>query len=177
MIKVAVAAAALVLLAACDAQSPVNNVAVANSAEANVPDTVAVDAETAKKLMHERHKGMEEIGKASKAVAATLKTDAPDMAVIRASAARIAELAEKSGNWFPAGTGPDVGKTRAKPEIWAKPEDFAAKDRDFQQAAQAFNAAATAGDLDAVAASFQQLGKTCKACHDSYRAEKPGKAR
>jgi cytochrome c556 len=174
MIKPALATSALVFLAACDARSPVNNsVVTANSAEANVADTVAVDAGTARKVMHERETGMEAIGKATKAVATTLKSSSPDIAVVRSSAAKIADLAQKSANWFPAGTGPDVGKTRAKPEIWRKPQDFAARDRDFQQAARAFNAAATAGDLNAVKSSFDALGKTCKACHDSYRAEKP----
>jgi cytochrome c556 len=62
-------------------------------------------------------------------------------------------------------------KTRALPAIWQKPEDFAAKDRNFQQAAQAFKAAADAGDVNGVKAKFADLGKTCKACHDTYRAE------
>ena len=46
-----------------------------------------------------------------------------------------------------------------------------AKDRDFQAAAKAFNAAAVSGDLNAIKSSFEPLGKSCKACHDTYRAE------
>ena len=60
----------------------------------------------------------------------------------------------------------------AKAEIWQKPEDFAAKARDFDTAAQKFNSAARGDDLAAMRASQADLGKTCKACHDSYRAEK-----
>ena len=173
MTRLLAATTALALLAACDAQSPVNNqaAAAANSAEVNSADTVAVDAATAKRLMHERHDGMEAVGKANKAINQTLKSGSPDLAVIRSSAAKIAELADKSANWFPPGTGPSVGKTRAKEEIWQKPQDFAAKDSDFRKAAQAFKAAADGGDVEAVRASFGDLGKTCKACHDSYRAE------
>jgi cytochrome c556 len=115
---------------------------------------------------------MEKIGKSTKAINQQLKSDSPDLAVIRSSAATIADLASKSSSWFPAGSGKEVNpKTRAKAEIWQKPEDFAAKDRDFQQAAQALKAAADGGDLDAVKARFADLGKSCKACHDSYRAE------
>ena len=89
------------------------------------------------------------------------------------AALTIDELAAKSAHWFPAGTGQDVlHKTRARPPIWQKPEDFAAKDRGFQEAAKAFNAAAQAGDLSQINARFDTLGKTCKACHDTYRAEK-----
>jgi hypothetical protein len=62
---------ALALLAACDAQTPAANEAApangASSSQANTSDTLAVDAETAKRLMHERHEGMEDIGDATKA--------------------------------------------------------------------------------------------------------------
>ena len=130
---------------------------------------LAHDAAVAR--MHERHEGMEKIGKANKAAALTLKSGSPDLAVVRSSAATIASLAVKTPTWFPAGTGPDVGKTGAKPEIWKKPADVVAKDTAFQQAALAFDAAAKSGDMAAINARFGELGKTCKACHDPYRSE------
>ena len=46
-----------------------------------------------------------------------------------------------------------------------------AKDKAFQQAALAFDAAAKSGDMAAINARFGELGKTCKACHDPYRSE------
>ncbi|HEU4704915.1 MAG TPA: cytochrome c, partial [Sphingomicrobium sp.] len=84
--------------------------------------------------------------------------------------ATVARLAPEVSKWFPPGTGPDVGKTRAKPEIWQKPEDFAAKTRAFQAAAQKFDATARGGDVAAIKAGFGEVGKTCKACHNPYRA-------
>jgi len=87
-------------------------------------------------------------------------------------AATIAGFAPKVPSWFPPGTGPNVGKTMAKAEIWQKPADFAAKAKAFRGAALAFNAAAKSGDMAAIKAGFGDLGKTCKACHDPYRAEK-----
>ena len=69
------------------------------------------------------------------------------------------------------GTGPEMGKTGAKPEIWQKPADFAAKVRDFQAASNALRQAAASGNMAAVKASYGKLGGTCKACHDSYRSE------
>ena len=56
---------------------------------------------------------------------------------MQANAAKMAQPSAQASTWFPAGTGPDVGKTRAKPEIWQNPQDFAAKIRDFQAAASA----------------------------------------
>ena len=91
--------------------------------------------------------------------------------MIRSSAATIAGLAPKVPSWFPAGTGPDVGKTEAKAEIWQKPQDFAARTRAFQQAALAFDAASKAGEMPVIQARFADLGKTCKGCHDLYREE------
>ena len=115
---------------------------------------------------------MEKIGKATKTTKQALVSSSPDLAAIKTSTATIAELSAKSSGWFPPGTGQDVlHKTRALPAIWAKPDDFAAKDRDFQQAAQALKSATESGDLNAVKGKFADLGKTCKACHDTYRAE------
>ncbi|MEO5971936.1 MAG: cytochrome c [Sphingomicrobium sp.] len=121
--------------------------------------------------MHDRHENMEDIKKAVTAASKTLKSSTPDLAVVRSSAHLIAGLAPKVSTWFPAGTGPDVGKTGAKPEIWQKPEDFSAKTKDLQQAATAFDAAAKGGDLNAISARFGELGKSCKACHDTYRKD------
>ena len=173
--SVLIAVAAVSLLGACQQDEQANIVAnepAAQSANSATPAAAPVSAEEARKIFHVRHEGMEDIGKATKALSQTLKSDSPDLEIIRKSASAIAGLAPKSSNWFPAGTGQSVlPKTRALPPIWEKPEDFAAKDRDFIAAANAFKAAADAGDMNAIKSSFATLGKSCKACHDTYRAE------
>lgn len=123
------------------------------------------------RIMHERHEGMETVGKANKLLRREITSDAPNLAAIRSSSATMASLAAKSGKWFPKGTGPEMGKTGAKPEIWQKPADFAAKVRDFQAASNALRQAAASGNMAAVKASYGKLGGTCKACHDPYRSE------
>ena len=173
------AVAAVTLLAGCReaADAPANNVAtkdspvfpVTNDNPEAVPPPPATK-EAALKLMHDRHEGMEDIGDATKVLSREMKASSPDLGAVRTHAATIARLAPEVSRWFPAGTGPDVGKTRAKPEIWQKPEDFAAKTRAFQAAARSFDATAKAGDVAAIKASFGELGKSCKACHDLYRA-------
>jgi len=140
-------------------------------ASAADPDMSAVSGDQAKTVMHERHEGMETIGKTTKALKRQLDSSSPDMAVVSAGAAQLADLSRKASGWFHAGTGPDVGKTGAKPEIWQNEQDFAAKLHNFQQAANAFNVAAMSGDATSIKAKFGELGQACKACHDKYRAE------
>jgi cytochrome c556 len=122
-------------------------------------------------VMHQRHEGMESIGKTNKVVNRELAGSSPNLTVVHAGAAQIASLSRKASGWFPAGTGPDVGKTGAKPLIWQDPKDFAAKLAAFQRTAQAFNLASASSDLGAIHARFTEMGHACKACHDKYRTE------
>jgi cytochrome c556 len=122
-------------------------------------------------IMHERHEGMEDIGKQNKVLRRELTAASPNLGAVRAAAATIARHSSEAAHWFPTGTGPDLGKTGAKPEIWQKPQDFSAKLHNFQVAARALNAAATSGDLNATKARYADIGGTCKACHDTYRSE------
>jgi cytochrome c556 len=133
--------------------------------------TSAVSGAKAAQVMHERHEGMEVIGKSFKALHREFDSSSPSVPTVKASAAQIANLAKRSSGWFPAGTGPDVGKTGAKPEIWQSPQDFAARLAAFQKASLVFNAAAASGDMNAAKARYADLGGTCKACHDKYRTE------
>jgi len=170
-------AAACALLAACEAQEQSNQAQapgnrVMPSAEtrtAGLGEPIA--REQALALMKQRHGNYEKIGDAMKVVSRELKGDNPDLPQVRQNAEVIATLAPQIRGWFPPGTGPDVGKTEAKAEIWQKPEDFTAKARSFAQAATAFRAATQGDDLAAMRAAHGDLGKSCKACHDLYREE------
>ena len=183
------AACACALLAACNwkdgqANSAQGNISkdnrppatakasvVTNNAMSNTMVMLAVplQKDRALQVMHVRHEGMEAIGDATKAINRALKSS--DLGAIRANASKIAQLSEQASTWFPAGTGPDVGKTRAKPDIWQSSEDFAAKLRAFQTSARALQLAAGTNNIAAINARFAELGATCKACHDKYRAE------
>ena len=133
--------------------------------------TQAMAGEDAKKLMHDRHENYERFGKSMKAITGELKGDSPDLAKLREHAATYTELGPRMLTWFPPGTGPEAGKTKAKAEIWQKQQDFTTKAQAFNQAATAFATAAAGQDLAAVRAAHANLGKSCKACHDLYRAE------
>ncbi len=183
MKRLLVALAAGSFLAACNQGGADSNNALAeanssgNEASAALENAVQqsnlapVDKAQALALMEERHEGYERIGKAMKVISRELKAESPNLQPVRQNAAVIAELAPKVQGWFPAGSGPDVGKTEARAEIWTKPEDFAAKSQDFTRAAQAFQAAANGNDIAAIRSAHGNLGKSCKACHDLYREE------
>lgn len=130
-----------------------------------------VSGAAALSIMHARHEGMETIGKNNKAIMRELGGSSPDLAAVRTAAATIADLSAKASGWFPAGTGPELGKTGAKPVIWQDPQDFATKLHNFQVAAILFNRTAAAGDVAAIKARFADLGGTCKTCHDKYRTD------
>jgi cytochrome c556 len=174
--RTAYALGSLALLASCNQQqSPKNQINEAipsaetrNSANAAAP----LSGEQALAAIKQREDHMDSFGDETKKIGKALKSQSPDVAAIRQSAAKIADLAPRLLTWFPNGTAVGVGKSRAKPEIWQKPEDFALKAHDLEQAAMQFNVAAKSGDLGQINATFEALGKACKACHDLYRAPK-----
>jgi cytochrome c556 len=131
----------------------------------------ALPRDKAVTVMHDRHEGMEAIGKTNKILHRELDSASPNLGVVRQSAAQIQQLSRRASGWFPTGTGPELGKTGAKPEIWQDPRDFSAKLAEFQKAAQMFNDAARRGDLSGIKARYADLGGTCKACHDKYRMD------
>lgn len=122
-------------------------------------------------IMHVRHEGMEKIGDTNKLLRREITSSSPFMPAIQSGAATIAGLSMRANGWFPRGTGPELGKTGAKSEIWKNQRDFVSKLRDFQGAARALNAAAKSGDMNAIKARYSDLNGACKACHDKYRME------
>ena len=172
MVRTACVALGAIVLLSCSAsksnQANAASNSVAASAESRTPPKLTHDQALA--LMKQRNENMKAMGDAAGKVGKSFQSGNPDLNVIRQAAAQIASLAPKVVSWFPAGTGPDVGKTRAKAEIWQKPEDFASKAHDLSQAATDFNDAAKLGDMNRIKVTFGAMGKTCKACHDLYRA-------
>lgn len=71
--------------------------------------------------------------------------------------------------YFPEGS--DFGETEAKRDIWEKPEEFKQKAEEASAAATAYLTAVEGGNNDDIAAKFQELGKSCKSCHDAFREE------
>jgi cytochrome c556 len=185
MMRFVSVAAAVACLAACGGPET----SQANNSQANVSNDArpsqtanasaatdlsifapAASKEEAMKIHHDRHEGMEAIGKGNKIVKQELNVSSPNLALVRATAAKMTGLSKDASGWFHAGTGQEMGKTGAKPEIWQNQVDVAAKLAAFQKAMQAFSDTANGSDVGAMKASFTSLSDTCKACHDKYRS-------
>ena len=108
---VVLSALATVLLAACGQGEDQANAPAANSAASAedhssvTPAAAPATREEALKIMHERHEGMEGLGKAMKGLHRAL--DSSNVAEVQKQTAAMTAVAVKIPGWFPAGTGPD----------------------------------------------------------------------
>jgi cytochrome c556 len=116
-----------------------------------------------------RHEHYEHLGDAFKAVRDNSRSDSPDWAALEKAANTVVEASVDQQQWFAKGTGPEAGKTRALPEIWAKPDDFTAAQKMFTDRAPKLLAAVKAKDVPGVQAAFKEVGGACKNCHDTFR--------
>ncbi|HEX8528044.1 c-type cytochrome [Allosphingosinicella sp.] len=166
-----VSVVAIVVTAACNGGGD-NNAAVSNEqrneAVANVASGQGTPVDV-KAVMRARHEHYEEMGKAMKGITTQLKAGSPDVAAIQGHAALIARYGPQLLTWFPEGSGPEAGKTRAKAEIWQDMEAFRSIGGRFEQESAAFHRAAQGGDIAAIRAALPALGKTCSDCHKRFR--------
>jgi cytochrome c556 len=113
--------------------------------------------------------GLRELGAAFKSMNDGLRSPEPQTMLIQLSARQIRNAANQMPGWFPRGSGPEAGKTAARPEIWTQPEKFRAAQDAFIAQASRMQAAANAGNIAAIRVEAAKLGGTCKGCHDTFR--------
>jgi len=71
------------------------------------------------------------------------------------------------------GAGTTEGRPhRALPAVWSKPTEFKAAYDDLLGAVAKLETAAKSGSLDNLKGAVGEVGGTCKACHDNFRAER-----
>ncbi|MEO8018678.1 MAG: cytochrome c [Pseudomonadota bacterium] len=128
------------------------------------------NAATPVELQKVRHDHYHELGDAFKEVRDQSKASTPDFDALLKAAEVVNNASIDQQQWFPKGTGPEAGKTRALPEVWSKPEDFTAAQKMFSDRAPKLLAAAKTKDVAAVQAAFKELGGACKNCHDNFRS-------
>jgi cytochrome c556 len=104
----------------------------------------------------------------AKAIKAAVESK--DYATIETKAKDIMANAEKIPGLFPKGS--TTGKTKAKAEIWEKPDEFAKNPKNLSKAASELADAAKAKDDAAIAVKVKALGEVCGNCHKTFRAEK-----
>lgn len=121
-------------------------------------------------LIRPRKEGFRELGAAFKNVNDELKSGTPQVYIIQISARQIRDASRSQYTWFPAGSEPKVGlKTKAKPEIWTRTDEFKTAQDKFATEATAFMSVAATGELMKMRAQAKQLGQACKGCHETFR--------
>jgi cytochrome c556 len=134
--------------------------------------TLQVVAQDAAEAVKKRQEFMKEMGGDAKAINEFLEKDMGTAEDVKAKAADIKAEAAEIPSLFPAGTSLDdgVGKTGAKPEIWAKPDEFKAAAENMGMLAGKLEEAAASGDKQQIADAFGALGKNgCGGCHQTFR--------
>ncbi len=81
----------------------------------------------------------------------------------------VQSLSEQLNLLFPEGSG--GSETEALPAIWEDGEKFNAAIVKMQETAQALQQAAGSDDNKAIMGAFAKAGKSCKGCHEKFRAE------
>ncbi|BFM08833.1 c-type cytochrome [Halioxenophilus aromaticivorans] len=126
-------------------------------------------ADTAE-ITEQRQAGFKTMGKSVKAIRNALKAGDTTTPAVKDAAAAINQEASQLAQWFPEGSGPESGlSTDALPYIWKNTEKFQRISQDLISASAELVSALDAGaDIDA---PFKTVLKTCKGCHQSYRAD------
>ncbi len=123
-----------------------------------------------------RQAAMKQLGAHNRAIAGFLKGAGTAEDAARRGKA-IAAAADAIPGLFPEGTGLDalgLGKTGARPEIWAEWDRFRAVAGAMKEHALALAAAAEAGDRDGVKAAMASVGRMgCAGCHRAFRQKRP----
>ena len=94
-----------------------------------------------------------------------------DAAIMEKNGMRLEQLSLMLEDYFKTDTSKFKLETDALDKIWANGDDFSAKAKEFTQAAQNLQAVAKAGDEGEYKSAIGGVFKTCKGCHDNYKAE------
>jgi cytochrome c556 len=92
-----------------------------------------------------------------------------DKAAVENDAAIVEMLSKLPWSAFPAGS--NTTDSKAKPEIWKDADKFKSAADKMQAEVVKLSAAAKSGDLAAIKVAFGSTGKSCKACHEDFKAK------
>lgn len=120
-----------------------------------------------------RQKVMKANGAHIGAIVAVVKGEVGYVGHVAAHARSIHEMSKLLPELFPEGTSRDsYPETRALPELWNDRAKFEAAVKDLQVQSTKLAEVAEGGDIAAIGAQLQNLGKACGSCHKPFRAKK-----
>lgn len=139
-------------------------VAMAVTAQAQMTADAAIAA---------RQDAMKSQGGAMRTLTPIVRGEQPwNQAAVVQAASTLVGTAQKIPSVFPAGSGPDKGKTDALPAIWQNKADFDSKAKALEDASARLLQLAQAGDEAGAKAQFPNVGRACGGCHETYRLKK-----
>ena len=115
----------------------------------------------------ERQEGFKGLKGNMKEIKAALA--AKNVTPVVATAKSMQEFGAKIPTLFPPGS--EGGKSEAKPEVWSRSAEFAAKAKEFETAAAKLGEVAATGDVKATEAAFKAVSASCGSCHDSFKMD------
>jgi cytochrome c556 len=119
-------------------------------------------------VIEQRQKLMKSNSEATKAIKAA--AEARDYATVEAKAKDIIANGDKVLDIFRKEA--TQGKTKAKPEIWQKWDQFTKYPGNVKKAATELADAARAKNDETITVKVKALGEACASCHKVFRAEK-----
>jgi len=122
------------------------------------------------KAIRARQAGYFLMGQQMARINATVKGDLPfDKSAMQISAEALELISRMVTDNFPPGS--DQGTTKAKPEVWKEAPRFKQLALDSQSEAAKLKAAVHGGDMSAIKAAYGATSKSCKNCHDAFKAQ------
>ncbi len=138
----------------------------------------ASDTRPAAEVVKERRELMKQLGDHMRAVIAYVKGEPGSAEEVAGRATKIKAIADRMPAMFPEGTAMDQVpgvETGAKPEIWAKRQEFETSAKTLSAEAERLLAVAADDDKAAIGQQFMTLGKDgCSGCHEDFRHKLPG---
>ena len=102
-----------------------------------------------------------------KQIKRALKTE--DWSVIQQEAKDLQRWASEMSDFFPEGS--DGKPSEAKANIWSDWEGFLRSADSYQEGTESLVKAASDKSLEATATSFKGMLKSCKSCHNEFKAD------
>lgn len=131
---------------------------------AQAADAQAADAQA---LVAKRQALMKDNGKSLEAIVKVVKGQAPYGPDVVTDAGKVVANSKEIPALFPKDS--LTPKSRAKPEIWMQWDKFKSDANDLTTQSAKLVEVAKGGDVHAIAAQLQAVGKTCGACHHEFR--------
>lgn len=94
-----------------------------------------------------------------------------DAAVMEKNGMRLEQLSLMIADYMALDTRKFKTDTEALDKVWEDKEEFAKKIEALTKAAQALQLAAKAGDESKFRPAIGAVGRTCKGCHDAFKAD------